>query len=352
VNTPVLGELELHDPAEVLSVRRRPQADREHDHVELLLLGLAVLDELELQVVGLGILRDGCDPGPHEPDLVFVLRAVVVLVELLAERPHVHEEDGGLHVRAVLLRDDGLLHGVHAAHAGAVLVPAVLVPRADALNERDLLRDVTVGGPQDRTHVRAGSRHDPLELDARDDVLVGAVSIFSLQARVELVEARRHYDRPDLDLQDPLLLVVVDRLGLALLSAYAAAYAPVGVDRIDQRDRLRVSDIDRLSDLRVLVVLVRRLDRALLGAAAAAGTLRGVDPESLLLHGHVEVPCLSVDDSDLCVRYQVDVVVPARRHELGRHYAHGAVVRREGLVELGHRPSDARLLLDQVHLVP
>ena len=63
--------------------------------------------------------------------------ALVEGVEALALGAHVHEEDGGLAVGLVVDGEHRLLVGEHAADAGAVLV--LLVARADALDEGDLL---------------------------------------------------------------------------------------------------------------------------------------------------------------------------------------------------------------------
>jgi hypothetical protein len=58
---------------------------------------------------------------------VLLLGAVVEAFEILAVRAYVHEEDGAVQVLAgVLLGDDGLLDGVHAAHRGAVRVVALV----------------------------------------------------------------------------------------------------------------------------------------------------------------------------------------------------------------------------------
>ena len=58
------------------------------------------------------------DPGAAvHLDAVLLLGPGAVVLELLAEGPDVHEEDGRLQSRGVLTGDDGLLHGVHAADA-------------------------------------------------------------------------------------------------------------------------------------------------------------------------------------------------------------------------------------------
>ena len=65
--------------------------------------------------------------------------AVVELLEALAERAHVHVEDGYLGVGELVLDEVGLLGKVHAADARAVLVADRLVARAHAVDERHLL---------------------------------------------------------------------------------------------------------------------------------------------------------------------------------------------------------------------
>ena len=95
------------------------------------------------------------DAAPLEADAL-VVRAPVVGVEALAERPQVHLEDRGSHARHVLLRQHRLLRRVHAADGRAVGV--LLVARADALEEGDLLRLLVVRGAH---HVAGGRAQTP-----------------------------------------------------------------------------------------------------------------------------------------------------------------------------------------------
>jgi hypothetical protein len=108
---------------------RGGHAHREDDQVELPLpqqpvrVVLVVKDE----VPGPGDLVYAGDATAGEADAVLVLGALVVVLELLAHRPDVHEEDVQLlDVRRVLLRDDGLLDCGHAAEGRAVSLGALV----------------------------------------------------------------------------------------------------------------------------------------------------------------------------------------------------------------------------------
>ena len=120
------------------------QADREHDHVELFVdeaIILGGIDDIEAAVCAL---IDFGDARAHETHPVLVAGAFIILVEILAKGAHVHVKDRRLDVRRVLLGDDGLFDGIHAAHRGAVGVATLLIARADALQEGDPSRLFTV----------------------------------------------------------------------------------------------------------------------------------------------------------------------------------------------------------------
>jgi len=55
---------------------------------------------------------------------------------------------------------------------------------------------------------------------------------------------------------------------------------------------------------------------------------------------------------DFRIRQDLYVGMPADLDQFGREYSDGAVIGREGLVELGHVAADGRRLVDQVNLEP
>ena len=119
--------------AELLRPLRRVEADAEDDHVVAVPLDLAALLVGEVEAARLWVLLDVAYAAPDELDSVLVLGARVVVVELLAEGAYVHEEYASLEAGVVLLRDDCLLYGVHAADAAAVGVAHAGVPATDTL---------------------------------------------------------------------------------------------------------------------------------------------------------------------------------------------------------------------------
>ena len=122
------------------------------------------------------------------------------------------------------------------------------------------------------------------------------------------------------------------------------------VDREEVRDRLGITPVDGLAPAQPLVVLTRHVDRALLGTVPAAVAQQLVDEARLLLEAQGEGPGLPVEGRQMGRGQELDVRVPAGVDQLRAHDAHGAVVGREGLVELGHGAADARLGVDQVDL--
>ncbi len=76
--------------------------------------------------------------------------------------------------------EHGVLGGVHAADLGAVGDPLLPGAAADALDEDHLLRLFAVGGADDLAAGRAGSRGEPLEGHAVDDVGDLAVAEFAV----------------------------------------------------------------------------------------------------------------------------------------------------------------------------
>ena len=178
---------------------------------------IAVADQ---QVLGLRVLLDRGDPGPAVYlDAIFVLGAGAVVLELLAEGPHVHEEHGRLQAGRVLAGDDGLLQPIHAADGGAVVVADLLVPGADAGKERHLDRRLLVRWPYHMALRRAGGGQHPLEFQGGQDVLEFAVAVFLLELGIEDLVSRREDDRSDVDLFDDLLHLVIDRVRRADLLA-------------------------------------------------------------------------------------------------------------------------------------
>ena len=204
------------------------QPDAQHHQVEfLLLLDPRLVEVAHARVLGAGHLDHAGGDGPDVLHAVLVAGAVHVGVELLAERAHVHAEDGDVQVLAVrmLQGDHGLLGGAHAADGRAVAVAAGGVAAAHALDEGDPLDLSAVRGPLDVSAGGTGGREHAFELHAGQHVGVSPVAELAAQRALELLEAggEDHAAGVDLDLLG--LLVVAHRSGRAGLDALHALAA-------------------------------------------------------------------------------------------------------------------------------
>ncbi len=208
-----LVELDSQPPGHILESGVDPHPHAEHHQVEVLVpLGALLVEVANARGLRARHLDDAGGDGPNVLHAVLVARPVDVAVELLAERPHVHAEDGDVEIlpAGVLQGDHGLLGGAHAADGGAVAVAAGGVAAAHALDEGDLPDFAAIRGP---LHVTAGGtrgREHPLELHAGEHVGVSPVAELAAQRGLELLEAGRedHAAHVDLHFGGPL---VVDR---------------------------------------------------------------------------------------------------------------------------------------------
>jgi hypothetical protein len=98
------------------------------------------------------------------------------------------------------------------------------------------------------------------------------------------------------------------------------------------------------------IELVGADDGAGYRAVAATGALDRVHKARVLAQPHGEIARLARDALDLGHRQNINVEVAAGLDQLGRHDAHRAVVGREGLVELRHRPADGRACIREIDL--
>ena len=350
----VLFELDAELLRDLLHILRRVHADREDDHVELFLddpgLGCRVFDG---DVMGHRVFFDYGGVAPEEADAGERLRPLVVAFEVLAVGAHVVVEDRALRICVMVLRQYDLLLGVCTAYRRAVRVAALdHLARSDTLDPGNVVGVLEVRLAQDLARVRAGRAQKALVVHAGDDVLKLAVAVLFPHLRVEGLETRGKDDGADVDLLLLGLHRQVDRVLLAdsladaallLLQVQAAL-----VDVRDERDGLREVDMDRLIERYVLVILVRVLHRAVFHAHRTARAQVFLDVTGLAVQCYVKISCISLYAVDFRVGENFDVGVPADLDQLRCENSHRAVVRREGLVELGHVAADRGRLLDEV----
>jgi hypothetical protein len=133
----------------------------------------------------------------------------------------------------VLLGDDGLLDGVHAAHRRAVFIlAAVLVAGPDTLEPGDFLGILVIRGSGDVSFGGAGGTQQPLELHGGDHVGILAVAVkIQFPGRIVGGKTGGQNDRPHFKVKHfPLFLVGFQghrtgAAGLHALVAFAAVAA-------------------------------------------------------------------------------------------------------------------------------
>ena len=197
-------------------------AHGEHDHVGLHLDGLAeqgvgAADDVLPVPVGL----DGGHAAADVLGAVFLDGAAREFVIELRVGADVHVEHVGLRVGDVVLGQDGLLGGVHAAEAGAVGAADGLVAGAHALDEHDALGFLAVGRALDVAAGRAGGGHDALVLERGDDVGVLARAVFAVDRPVHEVVAGGG--------NDAALLIFLLLAAVMLVLAVRAVRVPAAV---------------------------------------------------------------------------------------------------------------------------
>src|SRR3990172_1843056 len=228
------------------------------------------------------------------------------------------------------------------------------LPRTDTLNPGDPVRMLSVGRTPDLAFVRPGGRQNALEFEAGDDVLYPAVAVVPPHRGVENLIARRKNDRADPYFQLRRPLFKVNGVVLADSLANPAFFllkikAGFGVYVTDERHCLGKMNMDRFGQRQVLIVRIRLLDRAVLETRGATRTYVLVDVSGLPVQGYGEVSRFPFDTDHFGIGQYLYIGMSAAFNELGRFNAHGAVIGRKCLVELGHLAADRGRFIDQVN---
>ncbi len=224
-------QLHAQLPGHFLHAGGGPQPHAEHHQVELLLLfGADFVEVANARRPVAGHLDNPRGDGADELHAVLVAGAVDVAVELLAERPHVHAEDGDFKFPPVrvLQGDHRLFGGAHAADGRAVAGAAGRIAAAHALDERDALHRAAIRGALDDSAGGTRRGEHPLELDAREHVGIAPVAELAPQRRLELLETGRENHAAHVELAFHNLLIVANgarRTGFHALHALAAQAA-------------------------------------------------------------------------------------------------------------------------------
>ena len=78
------------------------------------------------------------------------------------------------------------------------------------------------------------------------------------------------------------------------------------------------------------------------GTFTATSTFRYINKARMIDQGDTEISRIPLNFFDFAVGDQIYVYVPADLDQFGRDHSHGTVIGREGLVQTGHHPADAR----------
>jgi len=213
-----------------------------------------------------------------------------------------------------------------------------------------------VGGTQYLTFVRPGGAQKPFEVHAGHNVLHPAVAVFVAHLGIERLKAGRQNDGPYVDIDLLRLLLEIDGVVLADVFADAALLLfqvkTALIDIGDKRDGLRKINMDGFVLRYLLIEFVRVMNRAVFSTGRAPRAPVLYDVPGVLDQRDPEVSRLAFDTVNFGMRQDLYVRMPADLDQFGREYSHGAVIGREGLVELGHVAANGGGFLDQIHLEP
>ena len=264
-------------------------------------------------------------------------------------------EDNRLHLRLMLLGEEHLLDGIHAAYGGAVGIAGGGIAGADALNPGDSTRELSVRGAYQLPLIGPGGTQNALKLQAGNYIAQPRVAVLTLRLRLKGLVAGGEDDTPHLNFPPFLLLVEVNCPGitggaanLALLPQQEEALR--GVNHEGGGHCLGEGNMNALGSRQIFVVVIKDVYRAVLQAGAAAGALLLINIPRFLPHGYPEVPGFTGDALHLGAGQDGNIRVPGALNKLGGQDAHGAVIGREGLVQLGHLAADSGALFYQVDL--
>ena len=114
----------------------------------------------------------------------------------------------------------------------------------------------------------------------------------------------------------------------------------IGIDRIFQRNRLRILHIDCLAFGQTAFIGIGNFFGAFLRAGVAGNALVHIDVARVLSQFDFEIALLAADALDFRKRQQFDVDVPADLDQFGRYDSHRTVIGWKGFIKLRHHAAD------------
>ncbi len=219
----------------------------------------------------------------------------VISLVVLSHGPDIHVEEGDVEVGRAILRNHGLLGRIHAADGRTMILAAGGVPRSDALDEGNPLHLLPIRNPDRKPLGGTRGGEHPLELDARQDILIPAKPVLPLSLGQEGLKAKSEEDGPDPNRLLLLFLVKIDRPRTADLDTFPASGTGLGIDDQAVRDGLRKGKIDGLPFLQSSTEFPLHLHRTNLDTGLAEGATFRIDKPGLSKNRDPEISCLSLD---------------------------------------------------------
>ncbi|MBA7610842.1 hypothetical protein ES703_18056 [subsurface metagenome] len=280
---------------------------------------------------------------------------MVVSLKPLAIGADIVVKYGSLQLRVMLLSQDHVFHGIHAAHRRTIALFHSGIPGTDALDPGYPLGRLFVGRTLHLSPVGTGGAQYPLEFEAGDHIAHSAIAVFGLESRIEGLIARGQDYGPNLNLHFLFLLIEVNSLILAhggtdFALPFAGEEAELSVYYRHCGYRLGEGNTDTFDNGQALIIGIEHLYRAVLGTGPAADTQVLLHISRLLEQGHVEIARLPLDLLDIVIGQDRYVQVPGTLDEFGGQNAHGTIIGGEGLVQLGHPATDGWVLVHQIDL--
>ena len=204
---------------------------------------------------------------------------------------------------------------------------------------------------------RAARADQSLELHRRDDVAKTGVAVLVHFRGVVYVQSDGDYDCANLPNDDIVAIIVINGLLFADFSTLAAgngviAQAVVHVQDVRTGYGLWEGDVDGFPRTESHLELIGFVHWTDLDALTAGVAQIRINVASFFADLDREVSDVPGNLFNLAVGEQLNVRMPTGIDGLGAENSYRAVHGGVGLVQLGHDPTDGRLLLNQYHLMP
>ncbi len=256
----------------------------------------------------------------------------------------------------MFLCNRGLFYGVHAADSGAVTVSACLVPGAHALEKCDLLKWLLVGEADYVALCRPRCASQSFKLHACDHIEETSITVLFQNRLVYPSKPRGQDHRSDVQAQFPGFLVEIYSLGRACLGTEITGLivypqAGLGVYVVAGWNGLDIVYVRGTGYIQSFIVQINNRPGAIHCTCTTGRALVLVYETRLLMHSGRKLPRFSLQGFQPGICQDLYVRRPPGLNQLRCQYSQRAVIGREGLVQLGHDPTDRGLFFHQVYVV-